>query len=229
VRRAIKLLVGAVVVVVVFAAAFVAWWVFGDRAPAKPKLSADASAEAGGPATPDGAWHVKPGSQVYVGYRIKELFGDSTLKHDVVARTPAVTGRLRIANDRVTTAVVSGDVTKLTSDREARDSYIRDNGLDSYKFPTARFTLTTPIPLATPVKKGQEVNTQAHGTLLLHGVKRPVTFSVQARWDGPTIDVVGTAPIVLRDFGITPPHTVIADVDDHGSMELDLSFVPEAG
>jgi hypothetical protein len=25
---------------------------------------------------------------------------------------------------------------------------------------------------------------------------------------------------------VTPPHTVIASVDDHGSVELDLTFAP---
>ena len=55
---------------------------------------------------------------------------------------------------------------------------------------------------------------------------RPITVALDARWNGPTIDVVGTAPIVLRDYGIKPPHTVIADVDDHGSIEVDLEFVP---
>ena len=227
-RRALKLVIGAVVVVAVLAGAFVAWYVLGDRAPGKPKLSADAKAPAGGPATPDGTWHVKRGAQVYVGYRIKELFGDAVIKHDVVGRTPAVTGNLTIANGRVTTAVVSADVTQLTSDREARDSYIRDHGLDSDKFPTARFTLTAPIALPAKVAKDQEVDTDASGTLLLHGVTRPVTFNLQARWNGPTIDMVGTAPLRVHDYGITPPDTVIADVDAKGSMEIDLSFVPSA-
>ena len=225
-RRALKLVVGAAVVVVVLAGAFVAWYVIGDRAPGKPKLGADAKAPTGGPATPDGTWHVKRGAQVYVGYRIKELFGDAVIKHEVVGRTPAVNGSLTITSGRVTTAVVSADVTQLTSDREARDSYIRDNGLDSDKFPTARFTLTAPITLPAKVAKGQEVDTHASGTLLLHGVTRPVTFDLQARWNGPTVDMVGTAPITLHDYGITPPHTVIADVDAKGSMEIDLSFVP---
>ena len=45
--------------------------------------------------------HRAPVPRSYVGYRIKELFGDSVLKHVVVGRTPAVTGDISIANGRV--------------------------------------------------------------------------------------------------------------------------------
>ena len=84
----------------------------------------------------------------------------------------------------------------------------------------ARFTLTKPIALPAHVAKGQKFNTSASGTLLLHGVTRPVTVTLDARWNGPTIDAVGTAPITLADFGIDAPHTVIADVDDQGLLRV---------
>ena len=225
-RRAFKFLFGALVIVVVGAVAFVAWYLLANRAPAKPKLSSAAPTATGGPPTPNGHWRVAPSAQHYVGYRIKELFGDAVIKHEVVARTSAVTGRLTVAAYSVTTAVVNADVTKLASDREARDSYIHDHVLDSDKYPLARFTLTKPIALPAHVAKGQKFNTSASGTLLLHGVTRPVTVTIDARWDGPTIDAVGTAPITLADFGIDAPQTVIADVDAKGSFEFDLQFVP---
>jgi polyisoprenoid-binding protein YceI len=228
VRRGLKLLFGALVVVVVVVGAFGAWYVFGDRAPGKPKLTACVTSNAG-PKTPDGAWHVVPSSKKYVGYRIMELFGHAVLKHEVVGRTDAVTGRMTIANGRVTTAVVSADLSQLASDRQARDAYIADNGLQSTKFPTARFTLTAPIAPPANVAKGQAVHAVASGTLLLHGVSRRITIALNSCWSGPTIDVVGTAPITLRDYGIQPPHTVIADVDAHGSMELDLEFATGSG
>jgi len=139
-----------------------------------------------------------------------------------------VNGTLSISDNRVTTAAVSVDVTKLGSDRSARDAYVRDTTLETDKFPTARFTLTKPIALPTGIAKGKVLHdVRATGTLLLHGVTRPITITVDARWNGPTIDVIGTAPILLRDYRIEPPDTVIARVDDHGSVELDLTFSPD--
>ena len=225
-RRAVKLLIATVVVAVLVVAGFIGWYVFGSRVPGKPKLSATSNTN-GGPRTPNGSWHVVPGKNVFVGYRIKELFGDALLKRDAVGQGHAVTGRLTVANDRVTTAVVTADVTKLGSDRAARDSYVRDTTLETSKFPTARFTLTKPITLPARLTKGMSLKgLRATGRLLVHGITRPITFVLDARWNGPTIDVVGSAPIALRDFRIMPPHTVIASVDDHGAVELDLTFAP---
>ncbi|MDQ1479872.1 MAG: hypothetical protein QOI44_733, partial [Actinomycetota bacterium] len=99
--------------------------------------------------------------------------------------------------------------------------------LETSKFPKARFTLTKPIALPTHVVKGKSLKgLRATGRMLIHGITRPITFVLDARWNGRTIDVVGSAPIVLRDFRITPPDTVIASVDDHGAVELDLTFAP---
>ena len=193
--------------------------------PPKPKLGA-AAHETGGPATPDGTWHVVPGTNVYAGYRIKELFGDAIVKRDAVGHTPAVHGTLTINGTRVTAAVVTADVSQLASDREARDSYVEDNTLDTSKYPTARFTLTKPIALPPHAEKNTELSIHATGRLLIHGVTRTVTLALDARWNGPTIQVVGSDPIQLRDYRIKPPHTVIASVDDHGSLELDLTFAP---
>ncbi len=53
---------------------------------------------------------------------------------------------------------------------------------------------------------------------------RDVAVALDARWNGSTIDVVGTAPILLADYGIQPPQTSVTSVGDHGSFELQLRF-----
>ena len=225
-RRALKWGVVALVVVVLAVGGFVAWWVLTDHTPGKPTLNANGPTTSGGPATPVGPWHIVREPEVFVGYRIKELFGDAVLKHEVVGRTSTVSGGLTIAGNRVTKAAVLANLGDLESDRAARDTYIHDHALETDKFPTARFTLTTPISLPAGIERGKAVHTTAKGRLLLHGVTRPVTVDLDARWDGPTIQVVGSAPITLADFHIGAPNTVIADVDDHGSFEFDLVFAP---
>jgi polyisoprenoid-binding protein YceI len=226
VRRALKLLIVALVVVVLAIAAFVGWYIFGSDTPGKPKLGATTNT-AGGPKTPVGRWHVVPADDVFVGYRIKEQFGDAILERDAVGQAHGVTGSLTIGTKAVTAVVVTADMKGLGSDRSARDAYVRDSTLETDKFPNARFTLTRPLTLPAAVTKGTSFKgLKAIGRLLVHGVTRPVTFTLDARWNGPTIEVVGSAPIVLRDYGITPPDTVIASVEDHGSVELDLTFAP---
>ena len=47
-------------------------------------------------------------------------------------------------------------------------------------------------------------------------------------WNGRTIDVIGTAPIVLGDYGIEAPNTPLVSVAGQGSVEIQLVLVPAA-
>jgi len=203
-------------------------YVLTDDAPAKPKLSATSPTGTGGPATPVGTWHVTRGPSVFVGYRIKELFGDAVLKRDAVGRTGAVNGSLAIAANRVTTAVVSADVTKIDSGRGARAT--RTPATTRCRPARQDGTLHTHVAGRAPahLAKGQKVHSVAQGKLLLHGVTRPVTITLDARWNGPTIDAVGTLRSRSPTSASTRRTRRSRRFDDHGSLEFDLTFAPGA-
>jgi len=131
---------------------------------------------------------------------------------------------MTIVSGQVTTVAVTADLGNLTSGRAARDDYIRSHAIESAKFPNARFDLTSPIALPPGTRPGTKLHENAAGRLTLHGVTRDVTVALDARWNGSTIDVVGTAPILLADYGIQPPQTSVTSVGDHGSFELQLRF-----
>jgi polyisoprenoid-binding protein YceI len=226
VRHPLRWLLVAIIVIVLGIGVAVGWYVFGDSAPAKPTLTErtvakDASSD------PSGQWRLTKSNDVYVGYRIKELFGGSTIKRDAVGRTGDATGTMTIAGNEVRTASVVATLTGLESDRAARDSYVHDHALETDKFPTARFVLTQPLRLTT-VAPGAEVHEQAAGNLTMHGVTKAVTLTLDAKWDGKTIEVAGTAPITLADFSIERPDTPVVSVDDHGSLEVHLLFARAA-
>jgi polyisoprenoid-binding protein YceI len=226
VRKILKLGLAAVVLLVALAAAGFWWFVLRDDAPPKASLVVRTGPTAAGAATPDGTWTIQPGKDVFAGYRVLELFGGETIKKTAVGRSPAVTGSMTVAGTRITKAVVTVDVTKLSSDRSQRDGRIRSQGLETDTFATATFTLTQPITLGAVPAKGAPVSVKAVGTLTLHGVGRPVTFDLQARWNGDTIDVAGSTPIVMADYKIDPPSVGgFVSVDDHGTVELQLTFV----
>jgi polyisoprenoid-binding protein YceI len=223
--KPIRWLLAGLAVVVVAVGGFGVWYVFADDAPPAPTLNASPrTTTAEGLDTPDGLWKVAPGEDVYVGYRIKETFGGETIKKDAVGRSPAVSGNLVVSGTAVVSATITADLRELKSNRSTRDNYIKNNGLESASFPEAKFVLSKPIDLAT-VEKGETVTADATGTLSLHGKSKPVTIPLEARWNGNTIDVAGTAPIVLADYGISAPSTSVVSVDDNGSMELKLTFV----
>ncbi len=94
----------------------------------------------------------------------------------------------------------------LTSDKDRRDHYNRDNGLQSHRFPTATFVATRPITLTQVPQKGEKVTTRARGRFTLHGITHAVKWTLVGRWDGTTVQVVGTLPMRFVDYGITPPN-----------------------
>ncbi|MCU1466830.1 MAG: hypothetical protein JWM72_2758 [Actinomycetia bacterium] len=222
----IRWLIRLLVVAVLVGAGFGAWYVFGSDAPAKPKLT-DCAASSGGPATPAGTWKVAPGKDVYVGYRITEVFRGDVIHKTAVGRTPGVIGTLAIAGDQLTLTDIAADMQRLASDRGTRDNYIHTHGIDSDTYKQAKFKLTKPVALPTALKRCTVERMTATGSLTLHGVTRTVQVPLQARWSGPTIQVDGTdIAIKLADYKITPPQTSVTHADDHGSIEFALTFTP---
>jgi polyisoprenoid-binding protein YceI len=224
-RPRLRWLLLAAFLVLALAVGGVIWYVFGDTSPGKPQLSSTATTDvAPGSATPVGTWNLVRAKDVYVGYRIQELFAGDTIHKDAVGRTPTVDGTMTITPGQVASVDVNADLGNLTSGRSARDDYIHTHAIESDKFPTARFELASPIVIPAGVRPGTKLPLRAAGQLTLHGVTRDVTATLNARWNGSTIDVVGTAPIVLADYGIQPPQTSVTSVGDQGTFELQLRF-----
>ncbi|MBI2708435.1 MAG: YceI family protein [Actinobacteria bacterium] len=221
-----------VLLLLVVAAGAAGWWFFlrGD-APAKAALRTRPGngqpAGAGTSQSADGSWKVRVDNpdQVFAGYRIQEIFGGETVKKTAAGRTSAVTGSFVVKGRQVTAGTVTVDVTKLESDRTARDEIIRNRGLESSKFPTATFQLSGPVTLSAAPARGRLVKATLAGTLKLHGVSRPLRVPVEARWNGDTIDVQGSAPVQLRDYGIEVLNLPIVKIDDRGTFEFQLTFV----
>jgi len=225
-RTVLKIAIPVVVVVVALGGFGFWWFVLRDDAPPAASLVPRPAATTVPGASADGTWTVQQGPNVFAGYRILELLAGETIKKTAAGRSPAVTGSLTIAGSTVTAANVDVDVTQLKSDRSQRDNRIRTDGLQTDTFPTASFELTGPLHLEAAPAAGAELSVQAPGHLTLHGVTRPATFDLTARWNGDTIDVAGSTPVALADYQINPPSIGgFVSVDDHGTVELQLTFV----
>ena len=108
---------------------------------------------------------------------------------------------------------------------QQRDQRLRNSGIESDRYPQAKFVLAQPITLASTPTVGQTITADAVGDFTLHGVTKRVTISIEGRWDGAVVQVVGHLPIVFGDYNITAPSSpLVASVDDHGEMEFQLFF-----
>jgi polyisoprenoid-binding protein YceI len=224
-----KLLVVAIVAVVVVAGgAYGAFAVLaGGSAPPPVSLSGSTGAASGSITATDlaGSWTVAA-SRSFVGYRVREKLAFLPAPSDAVGRTSAVQGRMTIQGTTVKTVDVAADLRQLTSDRSMRDDRMHTIGLQSDTFPTARFVLTSPIALDSVPSEGKVVSAAATGDLTLHGVTKAVTIQIQAKWTSSGIQVVGSLPVAFADFGIsTPSIGGFVTSEDHGTLELQLSFV----
>ena len=226
--RALLVLVAVAVVLVVGGVAFYLV-VLRDDPPERVALSPESeAAEPGAGETPDGRWVVRTGDDSFVGYRVRETFAGLSVASDAVGRTHDVQGTLTVeGGSRVTEADVTAGLQALESDEGRRDNAIRRRGLETDRFPESTFTLSGPLELPSPPAVGREVSVTATGDLTLHGVTKRVDVPVQARWNGRTIEVVGTVDIAFADYDIDPPNVGgFVSVENEGEIELQLIFVP---
>lgn len=56
-----------------------------------------------------------------------------------------------------------------------------------------------------------------------------MTVPFEARWNGTVIDVTASIDVRLADYAIEQPAIQVVTVADHGTVELQLTFSPEAG
>jgi len=215
-----------VVVVLLAAAGFAGYWFFirSDAAP-RPEIRATETVEGG---SVDGAWQLGANDVdgSFVQYRVHERFAAGLVDNDATGKSTDVTGSMTVQGTTVSGIDVTANLAALKSDRDFRDNALKTRGLETDRFPTARFVATGPVTLPGPPAKGRTIHVDVPGRLTLHGVTRPVTAPIEARWDGRTIQVVVKAlEIALPDYSITPPTGgPVAEVDDHGDLELALFF-----
>jgi polyisoprenoid-binding protein YceI len=131
-----------------------------------------------------------------------------------------VTGTVEVDGDTVEAADLETDMTTLRSDESRRDNALRDRGIETDRFPTARFELTGPFELSQrPVP--------ARGRLTLHGETKPVVARVSGRRSGDAIELAGSAPVDFAAFGIEPPSLPgFVTVRDAGRLEFSLRLAP---
>jgi polyisoprenoid-binding protein YceI len=186
-----------------------------------PATTATTAAGATAPASFDGTWVASTGSQA--GYRVDEvLFGQNV---EAVGRTSNVDGALNIKGTTVESAAISIDLASVQSDESRRDNQFRGRIMNVAQYPTATFTLKSPMDLGTLPADGATVTVPATGELSLHGTKKTVTVNVTAKRSGGTIAVQGTIPVVFADYGIPSPSFGPAEVEDHGEIEFLVTFV----
>ncbi len=219
---------GALAVLGVLAFGGVYWFLLGGSAPRQLTIqpASTASPAASTSASPGtGTWTVGTGS--VAGYRVREQLAVLPAPSDAVGRTSSITGSFTLAQSAdgytVAAATFTVDVSTLTSDRSMRDRRIHQMGLESDRYPTATFKLTSPIVLPAAATTGQTVHVSATGDLTIHGTTKSVTIPIDAQLNGSQIQVVGSLTFPFSEFNMVPPSIGgFVTVQDNATMEFSL-------
>ena len=126
-------------------------------------------------------------------YHVREEFFAGALaklgigagKSEVEGSTQAISGQLQLNLDNLAAALGDNSFTvqmnTLETERNMRDTWIRENGPQFNKYPEATFKATSIEGAPAAYTEGEEVAFKLLGDLTVREVTKPVTFDVTAK------------------------------------------------
>ena len=94
----------------------------------------------------------------------------------------------------------------LRTDHVLRDGWIRENALESDRFPLAVFVASEVLEGPATYQEGEETTFQLKGDLTLRGITLSTTWEVAARLDGSTISGTMQTRVRMTELGFDPPN-----------------------
>jgi len=159
-------------------------------------------------------------------FRVREQLAGVELPNDAVGTTGAVSGQIALNED----GTLAGDASKITvdlsqlaTDSARRDSFIKQNTLNTSRYPLAEFVPTAAAGLPTPLPAGGAYDFTLSGPMTVHGVKKDVTWNVSAVRTDPGLTGTASTSVTFGDFGMTPRQVpVVLSVTDQIRLEVSL-------
>ena len=145
----------------------------------------------------------------------EEFFGRAINTHApftrALAQTSVISGTLAlIADESNTLTDVSGqievDLRTLTSDDARRDRRIRDQYLESNRYPLAVFTPTAVQLFSPGYEESRPATFKLLGDLTVREITQPAVFDVTATLQDGTLRGTATTVVRMTDYGFNPPN-----------------------
>jgi polyisoprenoid-binding protein YceI len=148
------------------------------------------------------------------------------LPGSVMGITGDVSGQFMLTTDEHIQALeLIVDLRTLDSGSPERDAHVRNDTLETSKYPYATFRVTDVGVLSGNYVEGQNVTFKLSGELNLHGITRPEVFSMQGILAGNTITGTASTLIHLQDFKMKPPQTTsVVPITVSNAVTLSINF-----
>lgn len=170
--------------------------------------------------------------QTTVSYSVHEnLIIENKPDNVAVGTTHTEQGSFQIrtgADPVVASMNVSVDLRTLQTDSSRRDNFVRQNYLETDKYPMATFVSTCASNLPANYVEGQEASFQITGNMTIHGKTNKAVFDVKGKLENGTTTGTATTTIFMTDYGIQPPNLANIAISENKVL-LTIDYTAKEG
>jgi len=164
-------------------------------------------------------YHIAADGRNMAGFRIEDALetidGTTTKVSGTIAADPE--------NAAASSVEITADLSAIDTGVDLRDGHIRDEFVETKKFPRATFKSVEVTAPATPIVANQPFEVTVSGDFTMHGVTKRISTPVRivlipesaitrsARGPGDWLHATAAFPINLSDFGIKIPTSFASD------------------
>lgn len=156
-------------------------------------------------------------------YRVREQLVGIGLT-DAVGTTQAVRGQVVLQGSRASGEFVV-DLRELRSDQARRDNYLRQNTLQTDRFPTATFRPRAVEGLPSALPQSGRFPVRVVGELTLRDVTEEVAWEGEAVFQGQEVRVSLKTEFPFEKFRLVQPRVpIVLSVENRIRLEVDLTL-----
>ncbi|MBI5079991.1 MAG: YceI family protein [Chloroflexi bacterium] len=160
-------------------------------------------------------------------YRVREQLARVNLPGDAIGATKTITGVIVTTKDGKIVkeqSKITIDISKLQSDSGQRDNFLRDNTLQTRRFPTVVFVPTEAQGLAWPIKDGP-IEFKLIGDMTVRDVTKSIPWDVKLTVTGNDAKGQASTSFKFAFFNIEPPRVpTVLSIEDNIKLEIDLTL-----
>jgi polyisoprenoid-binding protein YceI len=157
-------------------------------------------------------------------------FVASSTLHPVKGKAKTFSGKITLPSlsDPTTGSVILVlEASSLDTDHEGRDKVMRENCLESGRFPTVEFKSLEVHGESKSYSLGQTGKAEIQGLLDLHGVQKKIMIPVEYRLTDQAVLVNGKTVVKMSEFKIPEPKFLFLRVKDDIEIAFSIQAFPQ--
>lgn len=167
---------------------------------------------------------VKPGKSTEV------VFTSRAPTETLEGRTDRMEGRLDVDPSGVGDSVTvhfEVDLASLDTGSKMRNKHMRENHLETAKFPKAVFDGAAVLsPAGAKLEAGKPVTFEAEGTFTVHGVSRRLRCTAEVTLSGGALAFKASFPVTLEDHAIKRPEILFLKLAETQQVRVSATATP---